>query len=101
MMRWKNAPGIKAKCRFCAAFHGAIPQSLNPLGSSPAPWKNGGKLERLSGVTSLRSGALGVARTRDPLLRKQVLYPIELRGQKAFVTAEKRFIAVPGGEAGI
>lgn len=44
-----------------------------PLNDNPAGKGGKGRLRSVS--------APGVARTRDPLLRKQVLYPTELRGQ--------------------
>ncbi len=36
--------------------------------------------EKRSGMTRSVAGTLGVIRTRDPLLRKQVLYPLSYEG---------------------
>jgi hypothetical protein len=40
------------------------------------------ELSRESGIRLLRSGAPGGIRTPDPLLRRQTLFPTELRARK-------------------
>ena len=39
-----------------------------------------------SGIKLAKNGAPAATRTRDPLLRRQMLYPTELRAQPVFVS---------------
>jgi hypothetical protein len=51
----------------------------NPFGPKVLPMSSVRRVTHVSGLDNLRGGAPGGIRTPDPLLRRQTLFPTELR----------------------